>query len=200
MSSQNMNTRNTILQATWELLEAARGKDVRMTDIAKRAGVSRQAVYLHFPTRTDLLVATPLYIDEVKNVDERLAASRAAETGIDRLDAFIEAWGGYIQEIHGVAKALMMISDTDEAAKRAWDGRLQAIREGCRAVIDALHADGMLSPRHSMDEATDIVSALLSVQVWEHFTLTCGWSQAFYVEKTKELARQSVVCESPILK
>lgn len=195
MSSKNMKTRNTILQVTWELLEAARGQEVRMTDIAKRAGVSRQAVYLHFPTRTDLLVATTLYIDQIKNVDERLAVSRAAENGIDRLDAFIEAWGGYIPEIHGVAKALMIISDTDAAAKCAWEGRLQAVHEGCRAAIDSLVNDGMLSPHHSDVEATDILSALLSVHTWEHFTSTCGWSQAFYIEKIKALARQITVRE-----
>ncbi|MEO1505580.1 MAG: helix-turn-helix domain-containing protein, partial [Pseudomonadota bacterium] len=85
MSSAESDTRTRILQAAWRLLEEG-AAGVRMSDIAKAAGVSRQAVYLHFPTRAKLLIDTTRYVDEVKNIDDRLAASRAA-TGIDRLDA-----------------------------------------------------------------------------------------------------------------
>ena len=164
-----------------------------MTDIARRAGVSRQALYLHFPNRADLLVATTLHIDQVKDVDARLAKSRAAETGLERLDAFIEAWGSYIPEIYGVAKALMIMGETDEAAKHAWDGRMQAIRHGCRAAVVALHRDGRLAPEHSPEHATDTLTALLSVRTWEHLTRESGWSQDLYIDKIQILARQMLV-------
>ena len=164
-----------------------------MTDIAKEAGVSRQALYLHFPTRSELLVATTLYIDDVKDVDARLARSRSAKTGTERLDAFIEAWGNYIPEIYGVGKALMSMQDTDDAAKLAWGGRMQAVRHGCRAAIDALERDGRLTPEHSPAHATDILWTLLSVRAWEHLTIDCGWPQPLYIEKTKLLARRTLV-------
>ena len=128
MSSMKIDTRTRILNSAWNLLEAGGGTGVRMADIAKDAGVSRQAVYLHFPARSDLLIATTRHLDEVKNIDERLTASRTAATGVDRLDAFIEAWGNYIPEIYGVAKALLTLKETDEAAAAAWDDRMQAIR------------------------------------------------------------------------
>ena len=83
------------------------------------------------------------------------------------------------------------MSDSDEAAKRAWEGRLQAIRAGCQAAIDALERDGLLSARYSSAEATDLLTALLSVATWEHLTSGCGWSQDLYVEKMKALARQA---------
>jgi len=193
MSSGNPETRKNILNSAWKLLEATRGREVRMTDIAKAAGVSRQALYLHFPTRSDLLVATTHHIDEVKNVDARLARSRSAETGIERLDAFIEAWGNYIPEIYGVAKALMTMSETDDAAKLAWDGRMQAVRHGCRAVIDALERDNQLSPEHAATFATDILWTWLSIRTWEHLTIDCGWSQQLYIEKTRVLSMQMLV-------
>ena len=65
MSSKNMQTRSKILQATLELLEAGEGGEIRMGDIAKRAGISRQALYLHFATRAELLVETTFYLDEL---------------------------------------------------------------------------------------------------------------------------------------
>jgi len=55
MSSNEKNTRTKILEATWKLMEDRRGQGVRMGDIAKAAGISRQAIYLHFDTRTALM-------------------------------------------------------------------------------------------------------------------------------------------------
>lgn len=198
MSSEKRDapdTRGRILIAAWELLEAAQGREVRMSDIAKRAGVSRQAVYLHFPTRAELLLATTHHIDKVKRIDDRLAESRAAETGTGRLSAFIEAWGNYIPEIYGVGKALMMMSDTDEAAKLAWNDRMAAVRDGCRAAIDALERDGHLSPKHSRAEAIDVLWTLLSMPNWENFRFACGWPQELYIEKMKMIAQQMLVAE-----
>jgi len=195
MSSDNPKTRDRILKASLELLEASRGQGVRMTDIAKLAGITRQALYLHFSTRAELLIATTLYLDELKGTNERLAPSRAAQTGVERLDAFIAAWGAYIPEIYGIAKALLAMKDTDEAAAKAWDERMQAMREGCEAAIMALNRDNRLLPDHSPDQATDILWTMLSVRNWEQLTIECGWSQEKYIETLKSLARRLFVAK-----
>lgn len=195
MSSNNPDTRNRILKAALKLLEASQGKGVRMTDIAKQAGITRQALYLHFSTRAELLIATTLYLDEVKGAEERLMPSSTAQTGTERLDAFIEAWGSYIPEIYGIAKALLTMKDTDEAAATAWDDRMQAMREGCEAAIDALNRDNMLSPDHSPNQATDILWTMLSVRNWEQLTIECGWPQERYIETLKSLARRIFAVE-----
>jgi len=193
MSRTITDTRTRILDSAWKTLEDDPGASVRMADIAKRAGISRQALYLHFPARAELLIATTRYIDEIKQIDERLAASRNAETGIDRLNAYIDAWGNYIPEIQGVARALLAMQDSDAAAKLAWDDRMGAVREGCAAAIRALRNDGVLSDDYTLDQATDILWALLSVRQWELLTETCGWSQAQYIALTKTIAQRSLL-------
>jgi len=165
----------------------------RMSDVASAAGISRQALYLHFPNRADLLIATARYLDEYYLIDQRLAASRSASTGLERLDAFIEAWGNYIPKIYGMAKAFFAMKDSDEAAATAWDDRMQAVRHGCKAAIDALKADGALSSEYTPKQATDILWTLLSVRNWEHLTLDCEWSQKRYIETTKQIARAVLV-------
>lgn len=193
MSSRIPETRNRILNAAWKLLEANQGEGVRMTDIAKQAGISRQALYLHFKSRAELLIATTRYMDEVNDVDARLVPSRTAETGTERLDDFIDAWGNYIPEIYGVAKALLTMKHTDEAAASAWNERMQAVRHGCEAAISALDRDGTLSPDHAPDQAIDILWTMLSVRNWEQLTIECGWPQQTYIETTKSLARHIFV-------
>ena len=195
-SSGNPETRRKILDAAWGTLEEAAGAEVRMSDIARRAGVSRQALYLHFPTRAELLAAVTRHIDGVKGVDARLAASRSAKTGEERLAAFIEAWGNYIPEVYGVARALIQMMESDDAACEAWRDRCAAIRQGCRAAIDALSADGRLTKDYSPEEATDLLWTLLSVGGWEMLTRDCGWPQEKYVRTMQQVARRVLVANS----
>lgn len=52
MSSKNIekiDTRTRILASTCKIMEKQHGINVKMSDIAKDAGISRQALYLHFP-------------------------------------------------------------------------------------------------------------------------------------------------------
>ena len=193
MSSSNKNTRTRILETAIQLLEERGGRGVHMGDIAKETGISRQAVYLHFTSRTDLLVAATRYLDEKLDVDRRLAPSRAATSGIDRLDLYVECWGNYIPEIYGIGKALLMACDTDDAADIAWKDRMAAMRDGCRAAIDALHADGKLAPEWSRPKATDALWTLLLVPNWESLTVECGWSTKEYIRRMKILARRVFV-------
>ena len=193
MSSEKNETRNRILKAAWQLLEDKQGKGVRMTDIAKQAGISRQAVYLHYSTRSELLIATTRYIDEVKDVDARLIASRSADTGLERLMAYIDAWANYMPEIYGVAKALLSMKDTDEAAAVAWKDRMQALRLGCESAIEAIEKDGMLATDLCHAEAVDILWTMISVRNWEQLTMECGWSQSKYTEMTKSLAQRVLI-------
>ncbi len=165
----------------------------RMCDIAKLAGTSRQALYLHFPTRAELLIATTRYIDRIKDVDARLEASRKARSGVERLEAFIDAWGNYIPEICGVGRALLAMRATDPAAGTAWDDRMQAVRQGCEAAVVALEADGVLTSRFSQSEATDILWTMLSLQNWEHLRNACGWSQPHYIANVKSMAGRLLV-------
>lgn len=191
MSSKSDKTRARILDTTLQLLENGGGNGVRMSDIAKAAGISRQALYLHFPNRAELLVAATRHVDELNDIDGKLAPSRAARSGRDRLRLWVEVWGGYIPTIHGVAKALMAMEDSDADAKAAWEGRMQAVRKGCAAAVAQLSEDGDLAPRFDQTQATDLLWTLLSVRNWEMLTRDCGWSQDAYIAemaRTAELA------------
>ncbi len=193
MSSAKAATHVRILEAALALLEASRGEPVRMTDIARRAGITRQAVYLHFGTRAELLIAATIHLDELNGSEERLAASRSATSGVERLDAYVTAWTQYIPDVYVVARAVLSMKDTDEAAAAAWELRMQDMWEGCEAAIQALACDGTLTAEHTASEATDILWTMLSIRNWEHLTIDRGWSQEKYVDTLRSLARRLFV-------
>ena len=193
MSSKNLETRERILQAAARMLEERGGKGVRMGDIAKETGISRQAVYLHFSSRTELLIATVLYTGDQLDVEARLAPSRAASSGVERLRLYIEFWGNFIPDIYGAGKALMMAQDTDEAAAAAWQDRMLAMKDGCRAAIEALDDDGTLASGWTPKKAIEALWTMLLVPNWENLTNECGWSTEEYIRYLHLIAERAFV-------
>src|SRR5918992_4014379 len=193
MSSSDLETRTRILEATRQLMEEHRGQGVRMRDVAEAAGISRQAVYDNFGSRANLLVETTHYVDGVRGLEERRRRFREATTGVGRLEAYVEFWGNYIPEVYGMAKALLAVRETDEAAASAWDDRMGAVRESCRNTIEALHRDGMLAPEWSRDEAIDLMWTMLSIRNWEQLTIECGWSIGQYVGWMQTILKSALV-------
>jgi AcrR family transcriptional regulator len=193
MSSSELETRDRILEATRRLMEEHRGQGVRMRDVAEAAGVSRQAVYDHFGSRTKLLVETTHYVDEVRGLEERRRRFREATTGVERLEAYVEFWGNFIPEVYGMAKALLAVRETDEAAAAAWDDRMGAVRESCRTTIEALHREGRLAREWSRGEAVDLMWTMLSIRNWEQLTLECGWTNSQYVGRMQKLLKRALI-------
>jgi AcrR family transcriptional regulator len=171
------------------------GQGVRMRDVAEEAGVSRQAVYDHFSSRAELMVATARYGDEVRGLEERLVGYRAAGGGVERLEAFVEFWGNYIPEIYGIARAMLAARETDEAVAAAWDDRMRVVQEACRDIVGRLRRDGVLAPGWTLDEAGEMLWSLLSIGNWENLTLERGWPVSLYVDRMKELTKRAFVRE-----
>jgi len=193
MSSHNIDTRTRILVATWHLMEQRRGQGVSMSQIAKEAGISRQALYLHFDSRIELMIATVHYVDEVKGLNERLKQFQAATTGIELLETCVEVWGNYIPEIYGLAKALLNTRETDEATAAAWNGCMNGLRDVCQKIIEALDSEGILASEWSRSEAIEIFWTMISIHNWEQLTIECGWSTTQYISQMKRLLKRTFV-------
>jgi len=87
----------------------------------------------------------------------------------------------------------MVMQETDHEAASAWNERMQDVRGGCKAAIDALKADGMLTSDLTPTRATDILWTLLSVRNWEQLRLECGWSQEQYIQSTQHNAARLLI-------
>ena len=183
MSSGDPETKKRIMNKTLQLLQQRKGLGVRIEDVANAAGISRQAVYMYFPNRTQLFVETARYVDQIQGLDERLQEFRHASGGLNTLQTFVRFWGNYIPKIFGLAKVLRELRDTDKAAAAAWDDRMQALRYGCQCVIDCLDHEGLLASGLTPDQAVDLLWGLLSIALWEDLTVDRKWTQAEYLDR-----------------
>lgn len=193
MSSTELDTRERILEATLRLMEQHRGQGVRLEDIARQAGVSRQAVYLHFGSRSELLIATTRYLDDLNQSSARIRHICEAENPVAALDAYIVFWANYIPEIHHLAKVLMHVRETDEAAAAAWADRMDALYQGCLSIVQGLERDNLLDQAWTVKEAADYFWATLSIPNWEMLTIERGWTNEQYIERMQQVVRRALL-------
>lgn len=191
----NSETRRKILTACWELMVENIGQGVRMSDIAKAAGISRQALYLHFKTRSDLMIATTQFMDDELDVGRRLKKYRTATDPIEKIKAYVTAWAGHMEDIQGMARALLALSPTDDEARAAWNERMDAIHTQCRIMTDALAKEGRLQPPLSAKKAADLFAVTISFENWDRLRRHYGWGKKAYVDHTTHVVLASLVKE-----
>lgn len=193
MSSGHPETRKAILEAARELLQDLGSGDVRVEDVAREAGVSRQAVYLHFGSRSGLLVALARHLDEAEGFFERSSCARHAGSGLEALERFLDFWGDYVPRIQAAAREIESAQYRDEAAAAAWNDRMRGLQRTCHFLIKWLERDGILAPPWTVDEGAEMLWALISIHTWRDLTLGRRWSRKRYVERMRLVLRRTFV-------
>jgi len=173
VARRHRNARGRILEATWRRLEA--GDPARLEDVAADAGVSRQAIYLHFGSRGGLLLALVTHIDERLGIAGRLARARALGDPVVRLEATVAAMVRYEREIHPVAMALTRLAATDPEIQTALEDRMARRRRTLARVVADVAEQGRLRCGWSPGAVTDALWELSAPSTYEHLVVERGW-------------------------
>lgn len=173
-------TRGRILEVTRELL-VERGSGLRLQEVAARAGVSRQALYLHFGDRQGLILALVRHMDETLQLADLLAHVYAAKDGRQLLERAMRLSTEFWREVAPVAGVLMG-SQEDDALRAAWRDRMTFRRGTFRRMAEQLDEMGELAPSWSVDDASDLLYAVTHFDSWRELTGELGWTDDHYVE------------------
>ncbi len=172
------------------------GVGVPMRDVADRVGISRQALYLHYPSRADLLTAMTRQHDVQSGIVQRFIAAAAAPSAVEALEAVIRTWFDYVPDILPVARALQAAAATDPAAAEAWWDRMTAATRPIRRVVERLHAEGVLDPSWETEAAVQFLWSLTHVRAWDDLVVHYGWSPEAFVERQTEAAKRILLTAS----
>ncbi|MEZ5561056.1 MAG: helix-turn-helix domain-containing protein [Pseudomonadales bacterium] len=174
----NSPARRRILEAAIAALEQGHDDVLQMGTVAKRAGVSRQAVYLHFRSRAELAIAVARYTDEKYGLDEAVRPIAEATDAEGMLTAYAAFLAGYNPRIHLVVRMASTMRRSDPASEAAWQDRLRNRRRNARRMAKRLQTWQRLNGDFSLRTAADWLTALGSVALWEELVLDLGWSHA----------------------
>lgn len=187
------DTRTAILRAAERLLERYGPERVRMSDVAREAGFSRQAVYLHFGSRAGLLVALVEHVDRTAGIEPRVAEVLAAPDGPEMLRRFIHFHAEFNPHVHAAGKAIAHARHADPDAAAAWESRTQGRLAGCRELVRRLEAEGRLAAGWTAEAAADLVWTLTSLQSWQDLVLERGWTAAEYEQYLHRVLHSTLV-------
>jgi AcrR family transcriptional regulator len=191
MSSANSNVR--ILDAALVLITRRKGADVSMAEIAKAARLSRQAVYLHFADRADLMLALVRYAHEKLGAAEQLLKLEQAANGVAAMKLWVSLQAHTNPRIWSVARSLEVVRRTDEAAEQGWQDRLKHRLELCRRIVTRMYNDGALKRRVTPQVATELLWSITSLRAWEDLVLERGWTASQYEGRITTLLCDALV-------
>ncbi|MEX2598856.1 MAG: helix-turn-helix domain-containing protein, partial [Dehalococcoidia bacterium] len=155
MSSKSERTRNKILEAALRLLTERGFYGVGMEEVARAAGISRQALYLHFASKSDLLVAVAEHADAVIGIPDIVRSVGEAKTAQEVIDHAVTAYAAIEPQIYEVASTVHAARRSDEAAEAAWQDRMGHRLGNARRIAEALRQEGLLADGWTVDEAAD---------------------------------------------
>lgn len=185
-------TRRRILQAAWSLLET-RGAGLTLSGVAEEAGVSRQAIYLHFGDRRGLMMRLVEHVDASYGLDDLIARVHAAGSGTQALAYLVEVLDEAAPVIDAVAQMLESAQYDDAALAAAWRSRMSGRQALTRAVMERLAAEGRLARGWSVDAATELCYTVTMPGPWRELTRELSWSRAEYVSRITRLLTDTFV-------
>ncbi len=185
-------TRSRILDAAWELVTEQGGR-FKLSEVAARASVSRQAVYLHFGDRAGLLVALVQHMDDTLDLGESLARVHAAPDGASLLEAAMRLNTTFWAKVFPVAQVLEAAQHEDEALGAAWRDRMRFRHATFRAMIEALAERGELDEDWSIDDAAATLYAVAHFDTWRELVIELDWSDDLYIASMSRLLRRALL-------
>lgn len=197
MSRPKQETRLAILAAARALLEARGYFGVGLEDIATAAGVSRQAIYLHFGSKSNLLVELARHVDESQGLPALIGQFRSAPTSLEAMDRLIHVLATYGPRVLRIALVMDGARRSDDDALAAWRDRMMSRLGGMRWVIEWIARDGLLAPGWTTEEAAELWWALSSPPVQELLTEVRGWSAQRYEAAMRRSVRAALTTTRP---
>jgi AcrR family transcriptional regulator len=174
-----------------KLLEDEGFDALTMSAVAEGATVTRRAVYLHFPSRTDLVAALFDYVAESEGLHESLARVWAAPDAAGALDEWARHLARYHVRLLAVDRAIARVqhADPDAAAHRR---RVNGEKlSGCHRLAQRIADDGVLAAGWTVQQAADMIFALSTSDVVEGLIVERSWSRRRFADQLARLLRST---------
>lgn len=182
-------TKREILEAAWDLITEAGRADVAMSEVAARAGVSRQTVFYAFGGRSGLLLAMVRHKDTKSDHVARLGAiATRPDPAPETLVEYSTVWLEYLPIIYPVGILLDAASLNDPEAAAAWNDRMiSALLRGYRRLAQAIHDNHGIP--NEPDKVADSIWTMVHPTTYRRLVGDCGWSPDEFRDRQISLIR-----------
>ncbi len=164
-----------------------------MEKVAQEAGLSRRTLYLHFESKVALFIATVQHIDETLGTPAIVRQAHEAQTALENLDEWVNAYGQIEPYIYSIAKVIYTARQSDQAAEASWQDRMAFRRGHVWEIIKRLKQEGIVDAEWTEDEGAHFMWAHLSVHTYEYLVVEAGWTIDPFVSHVQMVLRSAIV-------
>jgi AcrR family transcriptional regulator len=155
--------RRALVEAATAIVAEDQNWDFSLREVARRAGVSHNAPYRHFPEKLDLLAAVAATGFELL----RLAMIKAAEASRTPDDALIAIGDAYVRfGTENPARYRLMFSTALAASKAALPLLVGQAAAAARDVLSSVLADGVRQGRFAASPDDGDELSILALSAW----------------------------------
>jgi AcrR family transcriptional regulator len=171
-----------------------------MGEVARRAGVSRRALYLHFTSRGDLVLALHEHIDEALDLESSVRPVREAPDAVAALDAFAAHLASFHRKILAIDRAVIQGRHSDPDLEALYESGIKVWLAGCRKLARRLADEGRLAEPWTVSTAADMILALMRDEVVETLAVERAWPVEQHARLLATLLRRTFVKEPESLR
>jgi AcrR family transcriptional regulator len=190
---RSRHTRAAVLDAAWQLLEDQGPEQTTMGAVAERAGVSRRALYLHFSSRAELLLALHDHVDGRLELAASLQPVFDAPDAVSALEEFAAHLARYHPRILAIDLALLRVQNENPDVAELVARGMQLWHEGCRSIAQRLADEGGLAEPWTVETAADLIWSFMFPETLHRLTVDRGWSTDRYGELLAVALRRTLV-------
>jgi AcrR family transcriptional regulator len=192
-NARSRRTRAALMAAARQILEEHGFDALTMSALARQAGVTRRAVYLHFESRADVVDALFSYIAESEGLHDSVNQVWAAPDSVAALDEWARHFTRYHSKVLPVDRAVHRVHRNDADAAQHRRKVLAAKSANCRRIAEWLKRDGRLAEPWTVGTASDMLMALTTSDVLETLITDRRWSKQRFTEHYAALLRHTFV-------
>jgi AcrR family transcriptional regulator len=174
-------TRTQILDAARAMFEERGYYGAGLSAVAKVAGVSRQAIYLHFSSKAELLTALHLHIfatDVVPAVERHPITG--AMSAWEAIDATIAADVEVVAKVWRIHEALTVARRQHPEVDQTLRPREKERYDELLGLGHRLEREGGLPPTIGVDLFADLLWGLINIGTYYNLAIERNWSLEQY--------------------
>jgi AcrR family transcriptional regulator len=183
-AQQARATRRRIIDQAAKLFIEQGYAATTLNQISTAAGVAVQTVYFHFRNKATVLKevvdVAAVGDDEPVPVMDRpwVRRVRKEPDGRRALAIYLRNARAIFERIAPIMKTVRDAAGSDPEMAAQWQTNRKQTYTAQRTVVQWLGDKHALRPELTVDRATDIVSCLVSIEVYQLFTAERGWTPA----------------------
>lgn len=178
-NARSRRTRAALLAAAGELLDEIGYEGVTPNAVAGRAGVTRRAVYLHFGSCDELIVA--LFTESSARPPSAPANTADHAPASGPLEQWVRDTAEHQLRMCALLRAVEHVRSTNVSIRARAQPLTSAQHAACHSIALRLADEGGLRPPWTVQATADLLWSLTSPRLFEALTVDRAWTADNYV-------------------